>query len=297
MLRSSAVGLLLFCGVVLAASDDTTQQALDTCKSAYQTVSYEVLVVEGATGEPATADEDERVKEVLTKSNLPFDKLKNRATYEATLAMVRTKKHLLVTINPSAASAAFDKTRLCIEDLIKRSNVDGNVADPLTESTSNTPTIAPSCTPTGAFGIEFGSKPKKLGTRVRQSAATDAYLITPPQPDPRFDRYEVLLDKTTREVVSIEALKRTGPDVPRNRAATRDEQAEGTRNTTAFVQAYFASLPADVQELLGEPNSSGSWKGDITPNVSMNVLNSSPWEASVVCRDEVRSGAALKRVW
>ena len=296
MLRTSFVGLFLLSGAALAASDDPVQQALITCTSAGQTVSYEVLSLEGDAG-TATADEDQLVKEVLTKSNLPFDKVNNRKTYEAALAMVRIKTHLFVTINPSTASAAFDKTRQCIEELIKRSEIDGSVAEPASESAPNARPIAVSCTATGAFGIEFGSIPNKLGPRVRRSLATDAHYITPPQPDLRFDRYEVLLDKTTREVVSIEAIKKTGPDVPSSRAATGDEIAEGIRKAAAFVEDYFDSLPQDVQKLLGEPDHSGGRKGNVTPAVSMNILSNSTWTASVVCRDEARFGAAVRREW
>jgi hypothetical protein len=152
------------------------------------------------------------------------------------------------------------------------------------------------CDASGAFGIEFGARPQKLGIKVRESAATIAYQIAPPQPDDRFDRFVVVVDKESKEVVAIEALKRTVPWPPQNRAATAEEKQQGTRNADAFARAYFGSLPSQTQNALGDRRPTGSWRGDVADGIAMSILDSAPWEVSIICQDNKRA-AALQRVW
>ncbi len=47
---------------------------------------------------------------------------------------------------------------------------------------------ASACTAEGAFGIAFGSKPKRVGKKIRANDATLWYEVKPSQPDPRFDQ-------------------------------------------------------------------------------------------------------------
>src|SRR5688500_12693515 len=70
---------------------------------------------------------------------------------------------------------------------------------------------ASACTAEGAFGIAFGSKPKRVGKKIRGNDATISYEVKPPQPDPRFDQYELRIDALTREVLEVVAIRTITP--------------------------------------------------------------------------------------
>jgi hypothetical protein len=133
MRHHSVLTLSLLCSVSFAQSapaDDSIQKALNSCSSEGQTVSYETTFVPGKPAtEPATAEEEERVKQVLAKAGMPYDRVNHQSTYIATLSMVRAKQHIRVKIAPATASPVLDATRKCIEELIEESGVSGEVVN------------------------------------------------------------------------------------------------------------------------------------------------------------------------
>lgn len=93
---------LLACALPALADDDQAKaieafrKEAQTCKAAptQPDIGFELKPVVGKTAaeEPATPAELERIKGLLAKSNLPFDTVNHRATFEFTLALVRVKK-------------------------------------------------------------------------------------------------------------------------------------------------------------------------------------------------------------
>lgn len=101
-LRTPLLLISLAC-TMPALADDEQAKAIEafrkeaqSCKAsaAAQDIGFDLKPVAGKTASelPATPEELERVKRLLAKSNLPFDTVNHRATFEFTLALVRVKK-------------------------------------------------------------------------------------------------------------------------------------------------------------------------------------------------------------
>lgn len=91
-----------------------------TCKASpsQPDIGFEMKPVAGksAAEQPATPEELERVKRLLAKSNLPFDTVNHRATFEFTLALVRVKRVAAFKV-PGVDSEPGAKVRECLARL------------------------------------------------------------------------------------------------------------------------------------------------------------------------------------
>jgi hypothetical protein len=116
----------LACAAPALAADDRAQafeafrKEAQTCKASptQPDIGVEMKPVAGksAAEDPATPDELERVKRLLAKSNLPFDTVNHRATFEFTLALVRVKRVAAFKV-PQADAQQDAKVRDCLARL------------------------------------------------------------------------------------------------------------------------------------------------------------------------------------
>jgi hypothetical protein len=102
----------------LGGSAEENQKAIDSCKSSAQQVTY-VLATSPhkAVNEPATADEEKRIKDVMAAAGMVFDRVKLRATFELALDLVRASGIIRFQIVPNDGSAGFDSTKNCLAGL------------------------------------------------------------------------------------------------------------------------------------------------------------------------------------
>ncbi len=100
----------------LEAARVEAQRRADLCKATPEqsvTVRFVPTLTKPAS-EPATPEKEERVKELLRATGLPYDRQKNRVTYEFTLSLVRTKNVMTFAIKPGADSGAAQALRQCL---------------------------------------------------------------------------------------------------------------------------------------------------------------------------------------
>lgn len=120
----SAALALMVCARSRAAEPESGQerlrQAVAACAPAPLRATYEVASVAGKPSSvPATAEEQARIKEILQDANLPDDRAKRRAAYDATLSMLRAVTILRFRIEPREDAFAIAQTRQCLEQLAK----------------------------------------------------------------------------------------------------------------------------------------------------------------------------------
>jgi hypothetical protein len=95
------------------------QQAADQCRaSPQQTISFRLVYVQGKpASEPATPEEEEKMREVLKVSDLKSYRPNHQATYLATLAMLRTRSALSFSVTPQGDAASQSSVRACLSKL------------------------------------------------------------------------------------------------------------------------------------------------------------------------------------
>lgn len=93
---------------------------------------------------------------------------------------------------------------------------------------------ASACDRTGAFGLRFGERLEAAGDRDKNSGG---FLVTPPRPDPEFDRYTVSIDPQSKEILEIKAIRQI---TPFSDNLSPEAIQEGRRQAAAFVKAYVA---------------------------------------------------------
>lgn len=101
-LRALLLMTSLACTLPAQANDDQAKaveafrKEAQTCKAApaQPDIGFELKPIAGKTAaeQPATPEELERVKRLLTQANMPFDTVNHRVSFEFTLALVRVKK-------------------------------------------------------------------------------------------------------------------------------------------------------------------------------------------------------------
>lgn len=103
----------------LAAAKAELQRLADQCKaSPEQTIAVDLVATPGKPAtEPATPEEEARVKSLLESANLPYDPKNHRASYEFTLSMIRTRNVLTFALQPAATPEAQAPVRNCLAKL------------------------------------------------------------------------------------------------------------------------------------------------------------------------------------
>jgi hypothetical protein len=123
-MRASGVLALILCSCVAWAADpdsgeEELRAAVAACAAPLQ-VTYEISHrAAKPSSERATTEETERVRAILQEANLPDDPAQHRATYEATLSMLRAAPVLRFRFEPQEDSAAVTQARQCLEQLAK----------------------------------------------------------------------------------------------------------------------------------------------------------------------------------
>ena len=126
--------LLLSCSLFAAPAlaNDATSDAIEafrqeaqSCKtSPSQEIGFELKTVPGKPAStPATEEELARVKDLLAKSSMPYDPVNHRATYEFTLALVRTKKIAVFKVTAENA-ASISAVQECLTRLASASGLE-----------------------------------------------------------------------------------------------------------------------------------------------------------------------------
>ena len=149
------------------------------------------------------------------------------------------------------------------------------------------------CDATGAFGLRFGDKPGRGATIKDQSPTAFTYLIEPPAPDQRLDRYQVNADPQSHQIFEIRAVKTLIP-FDGVRVLSKEERLEAEKVSYAFAQEYVTSLPAEVQGKLKERYA--IWRGNLLPAIHLEVNAVSAWEVTVSCMDTRREAEIMRRV-
>jgi len=122
--------------------EDAFRGAVVHCKSPEQTVVYRIdLEPSKPAGTPASAEEEARVKKLLAESNLPYDRVKHRASYEFVLNMIRATKVPKVQIMPRDDSASFLSTTNCLKEIAQEAQLVIKFVESLS---GDTVTISPS---------------------------------------------------------------------------------------------------------------------------------------------------------
>jgi hypothetical protein len=102
----------------LGGSAEEDKKAIDSCKSPAQQVTYIVATSRPkAPDAPATADEEKRVRDVMAAAGMTFDRVKQRATFELALDLVRANGVIRFQIMPNDSSDGFDATKSCLTSL------------------------------------------------------------------------------------------------------------------------------------------------------------------------------------
>jgi hypothetical protein len=121
--------------------EDAFRGAVVHCKSPEQTVVYRIdLVQSKPIGTPASDEEEARVKKLLTESNMPYDRVKHRASYEFVLNMIRATKVPRVQILPHDDSSSFQSTTNCLKDIAQEAHLEIEFVESLS---GDTVTVAP----------------------------------------------------------------------------------------------------------------------------------------------------------
>lgn len=130
--------LLLICGVLAGSvsADEAREQAIaafyrdaQLCKtSEHQQIVSDLVKVPGKpVSEPATEEElasMEEVKSILAKTGVPYDPANHRATYEATLAMLRVQNMAVFKVSSSNSADDLSAARECLGRLATESGVE-----------------------------------------------------------------------------------------------------------------------------------------------------------------------------
>jgi hypothetical protein len=95
------------------------QRRAESCLTAgNQTVSFRLVPkLSKPISEPALPEEEARVKRLLESSGLTYDRVKNRASYEFTLALIRTKNAAKFILTPQLPADTAAPIHECLKKL------------------------------------------------------------------------------------------------------------------------------------------------------------------------------------
>ncbi|WP_154662615.1 hypothetical protein [Solimonas flava] len=152
------------------------------------------------------------------------------------------------------------------------------------------------CQADGVYGFAFGSKPSRLGEKLYGNYASVWYVAKAPEPDPRFDSYEVRLDTEKRELLEVVAVKKTYHLPADGAKYSPEEVKEGKRLSREFAVQFIATLPPRLQASLVDKYGAGNWEGEAEEGFHMSVSASTPYKVTVSCLDNKREWAIARRV-
>jgi hypothetical protein len=110
----------VFAGDEKSAAIEGFRKEIQICKtSPDQEIYFDLVAVPGksVSEEPASPAELDRVKGLLAKSNMPYDPINHRATYEFTLALVRTKKVAVFKVRSPGKEPDLSAVRNCLGEM------------------------------------------------------------------------------------------------------------------------------------------------------------------------------------
>ncbi|WP_148044670.1 hypothetical protein [Stagnimonas aquatica] len=152
------------------------------------------------------------------------------------------------------------------------------------------------CSPEGAYGFAFGSKPARLGEKLYGNDASVWYVGEAPEPDARFDRYEIRLDADKRQIFEIVAVKITYGLPADGKAYSPAEVQEGKSLSRKFAMEYIATLPEAVKTTLVDKYGTGSWDGSAAEGYHIGIGATTPYKVTVSCLDNKREWAVARKV-
>jgi len=85
------------------------------------------------------------VKKLLAASNMPYDRVNHRASYEFVLHMVRVVKLPKIQIMPQDDSASLQSTTACLKDIAQEAHLEIQFVDALSGDIS---TVGPTASKT-----------------------------------------------------------------------------------------------------------------------------------------------------
>ena len=156
---------------------------------------------------------------------------------------------------------------------------------------------APACTSDGAFGISFGSKPPAGAQLEEEGNVSTWYVVTPPEPDPNFDLFQIRVSNATSEVLEVVATK----TITRAPALTEppldpERRKQGEERSKAFALQYIAQLPPQMQSRVAlEKYSSDRWRASVSEDVVMGIRAGFAWDVTVSCKDTKREWALARK--
>ena len=95
------------------------QRRAESCLTASsQSVNFKLVPkLSKPISEPASPEEEARVKRLLESSGLTYDRVKNRASYEFTLSLIRTKNAAVFVLKPQLPPEAAAPIQECLKKL------------------------------------------------------------------------------------------------------------------------------------------------------------------------------------
>jgi hypothetical protein len=128
-----AVSCLSSLAIAQAQESDETkaakvefQRRAESCLTAStQSVSFKLVPkLSKPLSEPASPEEEARVKRLLESSGLTYDRAKNRVSYEFTLSLIRTKNAAVFSLKPQLPPESTGPIHECLRRLAAIADMD-----------------------------------------------------------------------------------------------------------------------------------------------------------------------------
>ena len=111
-----------------AAKAEFQRRAESCLTSTNQSVSFKLVQkLSKPISEPASAEEEARVKRLLESSGLTYDRVKNRASYEFTLSLIRTKNAAVFKLKPQLPAETAAPIHECLKKLAAMADMESTV--------------------------------------------------------------------------------------------------------------------------------------------------------------------------
>jgi hypothetical protein len=128
---------------------------------------------------------------------------------------------------------------------------------------------------------------------------TGYYRITPPNPDARFDWYQIRIDPATREVFEVLAVKTiTTEPGPKEAALTGEDRQSGKDRAMLWALDYLASLPdEELSNVEQSEFGTGQWTLWVSDSAYMSLTTNFAWSVDFSCKSNQRELLLARRVW